>query len=338
MSTVGEIGEFGMIKRISRMLQTSPMVVTGVGDDCAVLRVCERLMLVSCDLFIENVHFRRQYAPPDEIGWKATASCLSDIAAMGGQPMFVLIALACPPSTETYYIEALYRGISAVASRCGAVIVGGDTSMNPEAIVLDVMGVGQAIGNRSLTRKGARPGDILAVTGPLGLASAGLHALQHGLDAPVLCRAHNHPRPRISEGQWLCSQAFAHAMIDISDGLTQDAGHIAESSHIGVNIDSGKLIVTPELKTYCSEHKLDPLEFILHGGEDYELAFAMEGEHVDKATEAFGNEFRTNVNVVGEFTTEWSGVRLDGKPLSPKGYNHFLSEASIQPPSDGSHP
>ena len=167
MTTVRDIGEFGLIERISRMLPTSPSVVMGVGDDCAVLRVCERLMLVSCDLFVENVHFRRDYAKPEEIGWKAAASCLSDIAAMGGQPMFVLVALGCPPDTQTQYVELLYRGISAVVSRFGAVIVGGDTSVSRDSIVLDLTVIGQTIGNRFLSRKGARAGDVLAVTGPL---------------------------------------------------------------------------------------------------------------------------------------------------------------------------
>lgn len=325
MTTVGDIGEFGLIERVSRALQTSPTVVTGVGDDCAVLRVCERLMLVSCDLFVENVHFRREYATAEEIGWKAAASCLSDVAAMGGQPMFVLTALACPPETEMNYVQMLYRGISALASRFGTVIVGGDTSMSRDAIVLDLTVIGQAIGNRCLTRKGARPGDVLAVTGPLGLAAAGLHALQHGLDAPTLRHAHTTPRPRVPEGQWLCSQPFAHAMIDISDGLAQDAQHIADASHIGVNIEPGKLPVAPELRVYCDENSLDPLAFILHGGEDYELAFAMEGEHADKAAVAFSNEFRTEMHVVGEFTTEWSGGRLAGEPLDIRGYDHFRS-------------
>ena len=327
MSTVGDTGEFGIIERISRTLQSSPTVVTGAGDDCAVLRFGERLMLVSCDMFIENVHFQRDYAAADEIGWKAAASCLSAIAAMGGQPMFVLTALACPADTKAHYIETLYRGVSAVVSRFGAVIVGGDTSVSHQGIMLDLTVVGQAVGNRCLTRRGARPGDVLAVTGPLGLAAAGLHALRNGYDAPVLCRAHKQPRPRVPEGQWLCSQPFAHAMIDISDGLAQDAGHIAESSHMGVNIDPAKLVVTPELRAYCDEHGLDPLEFILHGGEDYELAFAMEEEHSGKAIEAFGNEFRTNVSVLGEFTTEWTGVRLEGNPLPAKGYDHFQNGA-----------
>ena len=330
MTTVRDIGEFGLIERITRMLHTSPAVVTGVGDDCAVLRICERLMLVSCDLFVENVHFRREYATWDEIGWKAAASCLSDIAAMGGQPMFVLVALGCPPDTKTNYIQMLYRGISAVVSRFGAVIVGGDTSVTQDGIVLDITAIGQTVGNRCLNRKGARPGDALAVTGPLGLSAAGLHALQQGNGAPALRQAHNSPRPRVPEGQWLCSQPFAHAMIDISDGLAQDAGHICEASHLGVNIDPEKLVITPDLQAYCDEHSLDPMAFVLNGGEDYELAFAMDGEHAERAVEAFGNEFRTQVNVIGEFTTEWSGVRLGGEPLESKGYAHFRPAADAQ--------
>jgi len=325
MSTVRDIGEFALIDRISRLLPTSSAVVVGVGDDCAVLRFCERMMLVSCDLFVENVHFRRDYAQAEEIGWKAAASSVSDVAAMGGQPMFVLVALGCPPDTPTQYVQLLYRGMSAVVSRFGAAIVGGDTSVSPDSIVIDVTVIGQAIGNRCLTRRGARAGDVLAVTGPLGLAAAGLHSLKHGHPAPALRTAHLSPRPRVPEGQWLCGQPFAHAMIDISDGLAQDAQHIAESSRIGVNIDPAKLPVHPELQAYCEPHGLDPMAFILTGGEDYELAFALDGEHASKAIEAFGSEFRTGLSVVGEFTAEWTGVRINGQPLDKTGYDHFLA-------------
>jgi thiamine-monophosphate kinase len=243
---------------------------------------------------------------------------------MGGQPMFVLVALGCPLETKTNYIQTLYRGISAVVSRFGAVIVGGDTSVSREGLILDITALGQTVGNRCLNRKGARPGDVLAVTGPLGLSSAGLHALRNGHEAPALRHAHNNPRPRVPEGQWLCSQPFAHAMIDVSDGLIQDARHVCEASHLGVDLHPEKLVVTPELRAYCDEHGLDPLQFILKGGEDYELAFAMDGEYAEKAVEAFGNEFRTQVTVVGQFNTEWSGVRLGGEPMDEKGYDHFL--------------
>ncbi|MGI6461290.1 MAG: thiamine-phosphate kinase [Candidatus Hydrogenedentales bacterium] len=328
MSTVRDIGEFGLIDRIARFLPTSPSVILGVGDDCAVLRFCERMMLVSCDLFVENVHFRQDYAQPEQIGWKAAASSMSDIAAMGGQPMFVLVALGCSPDMPAQHVQLLYRGMSSAVSRFGAAIVGGDTSMSPEALVLDVTVIGQGIGNRCLTRRGARAGDALAVTGPLGLAAAGLHSLQHGHPAPALQAAHLSPRPRIPEGQWLCSQPFAHAMIDISDGLAQDAKHIADASKIGVSIDSAKLPVHAELQAYCEQHGLDPLRFILAGGDDYELAAAVDGEHAAKAVGAFGNEFRTGLSVVGEFTTEWTGVRVDGQPLDETGYSHFSSGPS----------
>lgn len=329
-TTVQDLGEFGLIERIRQMLHTSPAVVEGVGDDCAVLRICERLMLVSCDLFIENVHFRRDFASADEIGWKAGASSLSDVAAMGGQPMFALISLACPPETKANYVQMLYRGLSAVLSRFGTVIVGGDTSVNKDALVLDVTVLGRGIGNRCLTRKGVRPGDVLAVTGSLGRAAAGLHAIENGHDAPDLRRAHTTPRPRVPEGQWLCSQPCAHAMIDISDGLAQDAGHMADASRLGVDIDPEKVVVAPELGDYCNAHGLNPLDFVLNGGEDYELAFAIDGEYAHKALDAFRNEFRTEVTIIGAFTTEWTGVRVCGDELSSTGYNHFRQPAEVE--------
>jgi len=210
------------------------------------------------------------------------------------------------------------------------VIVGGDTSANQDTIILDVTVLGQAIGNRCLTRKGVRPGDVLAVTGPLGLAAAGLHALENGHDASNLRRTHTTPRPRVPEGQWLCSQPCAHAMIDISDGLAQDAGHLADASRLGVDIDPKKLAIAPELAEYCEANGLNPLDFVLNGGEDYELAFAMDGEYAHKALDAFRNEFRTDVTIIGAFTTEWTGVRVAGDEYVSTGHNHFRPPAEVE--------
>ncbi len=321
--TLDAIGEFGLIHRIARLLPTAPSVVEGIGDDCAVLRVGDRLLLVSSDLSVEGVHFRKRYGSPEDIGWKAAASSLSDIAAMGGAPLFGLVSLACPGNRDVAFIEGVYDGLIDAMSQCGAVIVGGDTTRAQEHMTLDVTVLGETIGNRYLARRGALPGDALAVTGHLGLSGAGLRALTRNDAAPALVHAHYHPTPRISEGQWLSNRPEVHAMIDISDGLIQDVGHLAETARLGADIHAANLPVEPSLAQYCAKFGFDPAEFMLSGGEDYELAFAVDGAHAEDIVQAFRREFQVPIHIVGEFTEAWQSVRVDGQVPTRTGFDHF---------------
>lgn len=323
MMRLTDIGEFGLIERLARVLPSSPHVLEGIGDDCAAVRLGDRVLLVSTDLSIEEVHFRRSYSEPEDIGWKAAASSLSDIAAMGGSPLFCLASLACPPELEVSFVERVYQGMASVVSRFGATIVGGDTSRTSGPITLDVMVVGEARGGRFLRRKGARIGDLLAVTGHMGLSAAGLHAIEHARNAPTLAHIHNHPSPRIPEGQWLAGTTAAHAMLDVSDGLIQDASHLVEANQLGINLYPDRLPVYPPLARYCDEYGLDPTSFMLRGGEDYELLFAIGATESKRMLEEFHREFRTVVTVVGEFTDAWSGVRIDGQEPPEGGFDHF---------------
>jgi len=324
MATVRDLGEFGVIQRIARVTPTSAAVVEGIGDDCAVVRVSDRLLLMSCDLLVENVHFRKGQVSAVDLGWKAAAACLSDVAAMGGTPLFCLVSLSCPSDTEVSFIEELYRGMSRLLTRYGAIIVGGDTTNAGDGIVIDVSVVGQLSDSRCLRRKGACAGDLLAVTGHLGLVAASVHALDHGhpIVADIIQR-YQRPAPRIREGQWLCGCPEIHAMLDISDGLIQDAGHLGVAAELGVDLHPNGLSLMPHLKEYCDAHGLDPRVLMLTGGEDYELAFALDRAGHEETLEKFHHEFRTVVSVVGEFTDEWQGVRVDGKETDLSGFNHF---------------
>lgn len=323
MGTLGDIGELGLIDRIARLAPSSRCVVEGIGDDCAVVRVGDRLLLVSCDLFLEDVHFRRETASPYDIGWKAAASALSDIAAMGGRPLFCLVSFAAPRETEVSVVEELYQGLIEMVSAYGTAVAGGDTARSDGKITVDVMVVGETVEDRYVCRKGAQPGDLLAVTGRLGLASAGLRALEHGDDAPALVRAHQRPVPRIAEGQWLAGRGDVRAMIDISDGLIQDAGHLADASELGIDINPGRLPVDPDLARYCTEQACDAHEFILTGGEDYELAFAVDKENAVETVEAFCREFPVGAAVLGRFSAEWRGMRVGGNAPARGGFEHF---------------
>jgi len=323
VETIGDIGEFGLIERIARVTPSASCVVEGIGDDCAVVRAANGLLLVSCDLFLEGIHFSLETARPRDIGWKAAASALSDIAAMGGRPLCCVVSLACPADCEVAVLESVYAGLVEAAACCEAAVVGGDTARTAERILLDVTAIGEPAAGRYLTRKGAQPGDLLAVTGRLGLAAAGLCALEHAHDAPELTRAHHRPTPRIKEGQWLAARPDVHAMIDISDGLVQDAGHLAEAGEVGVDIDPALLRPAPALARYCDEHSRDPVSFMLSGGEDYELAFAISMQSAGEILEAFRAEFHTGIATVGAFTGAWPGVRVGGKPPSQSGFDHF---------------
>lgn len=323
MRTIEELGEFRLIDRVTRHLPTAPFVVEGVGDDCGVVRIGNRLLLVTSDMFMEDVHFRPANMAFEDIGWKATAAAMSDIAAMGGAPLFCILSVAYPTKMAVNEVEKMYAGVMNVLSRYGAVLLGGDTTSSRSGLAIDVAAVGQAVGNHYLRRKGARSGDLLAVTGTLGRAAAGFHALENGRSAPELELAHTRPRPRIPEGQWLATQGNVRAMIDVSDGLVSDAGHLAEASGLGVNIETQRLPVDEELTAYCDAAKVDATRMMLGGGEDYELAFAVNPPQSERLIEDFDHEFRTGITIVGSFSNAWSGVRVDGEEVDYRGFEHF---------------
>ncbi len=323
MVILSELGEFGLIERMTRTLRRGGDVVEGVGDDCAVLRMGDRLLLATCDASIEDVHFRRLWAGPRDIGWKAAASAISDIAAMGGEARFVLAALSCPKETGVGFIEDLCAGLVEAVESCGAVLVGGDTTCSPGLIGIDVTVLGEAPGGRYLTRAGARPGDLVAVTGWPGQSAAGLMALDQGIDAPVLIQAHLRPVPRLREGRWLASHPCVHAMIDVSDGLLRDLGHIAERSRVGINVDSDLVPLSPALNGFDST-LCEPLECLaLSGGEDYELAIAVAPEEAKEVCRAFQDGFGLPLTVVGRVVDGWQGIKLDGEEPGPRGFDHF---------------
>ena len=323
MKTLQEIGEFALIDRITRFGAQSADVLTGIGDDCAVLRLGDRKLLISTDMAVEDIHFRRDLSSPYDIGYKCAAASLSDIAAMGGAPLYCLVALSCPKTTEVAFIEALYQGIANLNASYGMSLVGGDTTSAFDRITIDVQVIGEAKGTHVLRRKGAQGGDLLAVTNYLGMSAAGLKAMLAGHDVPELVTAHNRPSPRITEGQWLAAHDEVHAMIDISDGLVQDAGHLARINRLGINLLTENLKPHPTLSKYCRENNLDAKELMLTGGEDFELAFAVDASRHKELFSLFNQEIRTPLRVVGEFTHDWQGVRIDGQPTELAGFEHF---------------
>lgn len=323
MSTLGEMGEFGFIRRITRDLRVSDDVVVGAGDDCAVVRMGDRLMLVTCDASLEDVHFKRDLAAPEDIGWKAMASALSDISAMGGVPRYCVITLGLPADLDPATGEELFHGMKTCADASGALIIGGDVTRSPSGIVIDVTAIGEAPDDRYVLRGGAQPGDVLVVTGTLGTAEAGLFASEQCLDLPKLKRAHFRPESRALAGQWLAREANARAMIDISDGLLQDAGHLIEASGCGIDIDPTAVPVDPLLMADDAEFGIDPLAIAMTSGEEYELLAAIPSENARAVATRFQEALGIPLTIIGKCTARGAGLTLAGNAADPMGFDHF---------------
>ncbi len=299
-------------------------MLLGRGDDCAVLRCPERLVLTT-DLFLEDVHFRRAYFTPAEIGHKALAVNLSDLAAMGSRPLGFSLALAAPADMDTDCLKGLLRGMAALAERFDTALTGGDVSRGP-VLCLSITAWGEP-GDAVLRRGRAEPGDLLFAVGPLGLARVGLLALEATgrealADHPAACAAHLSPEPLVNEGlalARLAGQGIAiRGAMDVSDGLATDLPRfLAGSGARGADLDPEPGWLHPEVEHFCKRAGADPAAFALAGGEDYALLGAAAPEAMDAVRAALPGAL-----VLGRATAE-PGLRLHGRPLAATGFDHF---------------
>lgn len=332
--TVSAVGEFPLIARLARRLKPpNPDVVVGIGDDVAVFRIGpDRHVLATCDVQVAGVHFLPDRVDPFRLGRRCAAINVSDIAAMGGRPTHFLVSLGLPGDTAVAFLEALYGGLSEEAARWGADVVGGNVSRAP-ALFIDLTLLGEA-GGQVLRRSGARPGDRVLVTGRLGASAAGLAlvldpALQvAGPDREQVLEAHLTPTPRLREAQAIVAAGGATAMIDVSDGLAQDLGHICDASGVGVRVWAAALPVDEATRRVAAAAGRDVLELALGGGEDYELLFTARPDAADAIVAAVREATGTPVAVIGEVVPAEAGRRLvlpDGREteLAPRGWRHF---------------
>jgi thiamine-monophosphate kinase len=274
---VSEIGEFGLIERLSKLLQAgSPPeeLITGIGDDAAVWRAGDQYLIATTDSLVAGVHFLPAFARRRDVGWKALAVNVSDIAAMGGDPLFALVTLAVPPQEDAENLDELYRGLDECAREYGVAVIGGDVVSAPVAAVTIAL-VGRARGQDGnpglLLRSGARVGDVLAVTGTLGDSAAGLLRMKAGAPADdPLVKSHMRPRPPLEAGKEAAAIGISCA-IDISDGLLQDAGHVCRMSSVAAEIDAASLPISEAVRGAFGEQAL---QLACGGGEDYQLLFA----------------------------------------------------------------
>jgi thiamine-monophosphate kinase len=327
-----------MIARIRGALGTGTDagIRIGIGDDTAVLALTPgALLLATTDLVIENVHFRRTWASPYDIGWKAMAVNLSDIAAMGGIPRWALVAVALPATAAVEEVDAFYSGLQDAAAPHGVAIVGGDTSASLGGWMIDVTLLGEHDASPKL-RSAAGIGDVVVVTGTLGRSAAGLALLETGetMHAGLSARAreeltgaHLRPVARLVEGRRLASQPGVHAMMDMSDGLTTDLGHICRESGVGARIMLDSLPVALATREAARALGKDPLEWAAGGGEDYELLFTCEAGVVDSLAEELLRASGTAITVIGRIDHSDAAVTyVDARGETValgSGYQHF---------------
>lgn len=264
--TVVPLSERLLIQRIRRAAAGGAGSGQGIGDDCAVLPIPRgHEALVTTDFSLEGVHFRREWHSPDSVGHRCLTRGLSDIAAMGGTPRAILLSLALPAELEQEWVDRFIAGLLKLAKRFSVRLAGGDTAQSPAGVVADIVVLGSVPTGKAVLRSGARPGDLLYVTGTLGSALADLNRLRGGEKLrPKSHAKHFYPEPRLGVGQFLREHKLASAMIDISDGLSTDLGHLCEESRTGAVVHAESLPAFPGK---------DGLRFALHGGDEYELLF-----------------------------------------------------------------
>jgi thiamine-monophosphate kinase len=312
--SVGAVGEFGVIARVLARSGTAALAEVGPGDDAAVLRAPDGRVVACTDVLVEGRHFRRDWSSGTDVGHKAAAANLADIAAMGAVPTALLVGLACPAGTPARWLEDVAAGMAAECAPFGAAVVGGDTvasAPDSASVVLSVTALGDLGGRAPVTRNGARPGDVVAVAGRLGWSACGLAVLRRGFTSPIVAvNAHRRPTPPYAAGP-AAADAGATAMCDTSDGLLADAGHLAADSGVRIDLDRDALqraFLDPfgPLPQVAAALGGDPMAWVLTGGEDHALV----------ATLPADRPLPADWTAVGRVAAGEPGVWVDGVPAA----------------------
>ncbi|ARQ68276.1 thiamine-phosphate kinase [Streptomyces marincola] len=268
--SVGELGEFGLIRELTSRITGTPAVRLGPGDDAAVVAAPDRRVVASTDLLVEGRHFRRDWSTAYDVGRKAAAQNLADIAAMGAVPTAILLGLVVPAELPVTWPLELMDGIRDECRVAGAGVAGGDV-VRGEAVTVSITALGDLGGREPVTRSGARPGDVVAVTGWLGWSAAGHAVLSRGFRSPrAFVEAHRRPEPPYEAGP-AAAALGATAMTDVSDGLVADLGHVAQASDVRIDLTSAALDVPAQMSDIGQAVGVDPLHWVLTGGEDHAL-------------------------------------------------------------------
>jgi thiamine-monophosphate kinase len=334
--TLKEIGEFGFIERIRQGCLIRPEgVVRAIGDDAAAFASsADQVTLLTTDLLVERVHFLRHAISGLDLGHKALAVNLSDIAAMGGDPREAFVSIAIPADCGLAYLDAIYGGLTELAAEFEVNILGGDTTASKGDLIINVAVTGRVHEAELLRRDGARPGDLLVTTGPLGESRAGLHLILNQIPADTpgfrrLLDVHRRPQPHLREGRFLATSGAVHAAMDVSDGLGNDLAHILKQSAVGARIFADRLPISRDLKAFCHSFDFDPVQFAVAGGEDYVLLGAVDPRQAKAVMAAYQETFGASLFPIGEITTSGVGavelVAADGRVMEIRdtGWDHF---------------
>ena len=310
--SIAEAGEFGLIARVVARLENGPTTLLGPGDDSAIVAAPDGRIVASTDVLVEGRHFRRDWSSGADVGHRAAAANLADIAAMGAVPTALLVGLCAPTDLEVSWAEDLAGGLSDEAAKVGAAVVGGDTSSSP-TLTIAVTALGDLGGQAPVLRSGAQPGDVIALAGRIGYAAAGYTVLSRGFRTPkALVEAYRRPAVPYAAGP-VAARAGATSMIDVSDGLLADAGHLAHDSGVAIDVRTEALEVPEPLLAVAAATGAEPISFVLGGGEDHSLL----------ATFPDAAAVPDGWTVVGT-VSEGEGVTVDGAEYAGEtGWTHF---------------
>ncbi|MGB3398805.1 MAG: thiamine-phosphate kinase [Candidatus Deferrimicrobiaceae bacterium] len=334
--SVGEIGEFSLIDRIGKLLPAARAkdLLIGIGDDTAVIRMDKRrALLVTCDIQVEGRHFQFDRITPYQLGRRAMAVNVSDIASMGGKPTFALVSLGLPGAFPVASYDRLFEGMRDELQRYGARIVGGNLARTEDVLIVDITLMGENDLSRVMTRSGARVGDRVFVTGRLGASGAGLQALKaFGKNVPAryrhLVACHLLPTPRVTLGRRISRAGVATAMIDLSDGLAGDLFHICTRSKVGAEIYPDRLPLPERIGEIAARSGKSVIDLALHSGEDYELLFTVPPRIPARNIRSLSRDPGVPITEIGKIVGRKDGYCLvDSQgtrtPLTPAGWDHF---------------
>jgi len=327
----------GKIKRAVEMAGVKPRgLVTGIGDDAAVLRgPSDRDLVVTQDIQVEGRHFDSKWFTGRELGWRLAAVNLSDIAAMGAQPRFGLFSLVLPERADPAYVDQVGKGIVSHLAQFGAALIGGNVSSTDGPLTCDLTLIGECARGGAWLRR-TRPGDAIVVAGRLGEAAAGLELLRASTGKASLggrlTRAYKRPMPRLDVVDELRGRTGVRGAIDVSDGLSTDVIHMCEASGVGCEIDAGSLPGSRLLAAYCADRAIDPLEWVMRGGEDYALILSVARRHAEKIRARIESMTKSPVCIIGKFTAQKGRYVLvrDNRPrrFVASGWDHLKSRAT----------
>jgi thiamine-monophosphate kinase len=330
--------ESEIIARLRKRAGVNDEVLLGIGDDAAVIKTTAGKDLIACcDLMVEGVHFRTEWSPPRLLGRKALAVNLSDVAAMGGVPKFAMMSIALPHKCSSEFIDELFEGMFELANAIGVSIIGGDTSSSRDSLFIDVSVIGECESGKAITRRGAKIGDRIYVSGSLGASALGLSLLEDGFrldDSKDVSDArrqavlkHLAPEPQLKLGRALGETGLATAMIDISDGLSTDLWHILDESDVGATIYATAMPVAEcVLSVAVGAPGIDPLTLALNGGEEYELLFTVQPENHERVV-ALAETLGATITVIGDiFAQKGLHLKHNGglKAVRPLGHEHQI--------------